>query len=105
MMDKRDTVKKINVGGVEIGGGAPVSVQTMCNTKTWDVEATVAQIKAMQVAGADIVRLAIPDMRAAQAIAAITPQGLHPRRQMAANLIKGGHFFTLTQMYRLQFGI
>ena len=41
----------------------------------------------------------------AQAIASITPQGLHPRRQMAANLIKGGHFFTLTQMYRLQFGI
>ena len=74
MMDKRDTVKKINVGGVEIGGGAPVSVQTMCNTKTWDVEATVAQIKAMQVAGADIVRLAIPDMRAAQAIAAIKEQ-------------------------------
>ena len=70
-MDKRDSVKKINVGGVEIGGGAPVSVQTMCNTKTWDVDATVAQIKAMQVAGADIVRLAIPDMRAAQAISEI----------------------------------
>lgn len=74
MMDKRDTVKKITVGGLEIGGGAPVSVQTMCNTKTWDVEATVAQIKAMQVAGADIVRLAIPDMRAAQAIDAIKAQ-------------------------------
>lgn len=70
-MDKRDSVKKINVGGIEIGGGAPVSVQTMCNTKTWDVDATVAQIKAMQVAGADIVRLAIPDMRAAQAISEI----------------------------------
>ena len=85
MMDKRDTVKKINVGGVEIGGGAPVSVQTMCNTKTWDVEATVAQIKAMQVAGADIVRLAIPDMRAAQAIAAI-------KEQVSVPLVADIHF-------------
>lgn len=74
MMDKRDTVRKINVGGVEVGGGAPVSVQTMCNTKTWDVAATVAQIKAMQVAGADIVRLAVPDMEAAKAISAIKEQ-------------------------------
>ena len=85
MMDKRDTVKRINVGGVEIGGGAPVSVQTMCNTKTWDVEATVAQIKAMQVAGADIVRLAIPDMRAAQAIAEI-------KEQVSVPLVADIHF-------------
>ena len=85
MMDKRDTVKKINVGGVEIGGGAPVSVQTMCNTKTWDVEATVAQIEAMQVAGADIVRLAIPDMRAAQAIAEI-------KEQVSVPLVADIHF-------------
>ncbi|MDY5565473.1 MAG: flavodoxin-dependent (E)-4-hydroxy-3-methylbut-2-enyl-diphosphate synthase, partial [Candidatus Limivicinus sp.] len=77
--------KKINVGGVEIGGGAPVSVQTMCNTKTWDVEATVAQIKAMQVAGADIVRLAIPDMRAAQAIAEI-------KEQVSVPLVADIHF-------------
>ena len=67
MMEKRDTVRKIKVGGVEIGGGAPVSVQTMCNTKTWDVEATVEQIKAMEAAGADIVRIAIPDMDSARA--------------------------------------
>ena len=86
MMDKkRDTVKKIRVGGVKIGGGAPVSVQTMCNTKTWDVEATVAQIKAMQVAGADIVRLAIPDMRAAQAIAEI-------KEQVSVPLVADIHF-------------
>ena len=44
MSDKRDTTRKINVGGVAVGGGASVSVQSMCNTKTWDVEATVAQI-------------------------------------------------------------
>ena len=74
MMEKRDKVKKIKVGGVEIGGGAPVSVQTMCNTKTWDVEATVAQIKAMEAAGADIVRIAIPDMESARAVSRIKEQ-------------------------------
>ena len=74
MMEKRDTVRKIKVGGVEIGGGAPVSVQTMCNTKTWDVEATVEQIKAMEAAGADIVRIAIPDMDSARAVSRIKEQ-------------------------------
>ena len=74
MKDKRNLTRKINVGGVEIGGDAAVSVQTMCNTKTWDVEATVSQIKAMRAAGCDIVRLAIPDMAAAEAISAIKEQ-------------------------------
>ena len=73
-MDKRDTTKKIVVGGVEIGGGAAVSVQSMCNTKTWDVEATVQQIKDFRAAGCDIVRIAIPDMRAAEAVSAIKEQ-------------------------------
>lgn len=71
MKEKRNLTRKINVGGIEIGGDAAVSVQSMCNTKTWDVEATVAQIKAMRAAGCDIVRLAIPDMAAAEAISAI----------------------------------
>ena len=68
---KRDTTKQIQVGSVAVGGGARVSVQSMCNTKTWDVEATVAQILEMEAEGCDIVRLAIPDMRAAQAVSAI----------------------------------
>ena len=71
MSEKRDNTRKISVGGVNIGGGAAVSVQSMCNTKTWDVEATVAQIKAMKAAGCDIVRLAVPDMAAARAISDI----------------------------------
>ncbi len=71
MSDKRDNTRKISVGGVDIGGGAAVSVQSMCNTKTWDVEATVAQIKAMKAAGCDIVRIAVPDMAAARAISDI----------------------------------
>lgn len=67
-MDKRDTTRKIKVRNLEIGGGAPVTVQSMCNTKTWDVEATLAQIRAFRAAGCEIVRLAIPDVKSAEAI-------------------------------------
>ncbi len=73
-MDKRLSTKQIDVKGLKIGGGAPITVQTMCNTKTWDVEKTVEQIKAMRIAGADIVRLAVPDMASAQAISRIKEQ-------------------------------
>ena len=69
-MERRQT-RQIRVGGVAIGGGAPIPVQSMCNTKTWDVEATVAQIGALRDAGCEIVRLAVPDRRAAEAIDAI----------------------------------
>ena len=68
---KRENTRQITVGSVPVGGGAPVSVQSMCNTKTWDVEATVSQILAFEEAGCDIVRVAIPDMRAAEAVSAI----------------------------------
>ena len=70
----RKQTKKIYVRGLEIGGGAPVSVQSMCNTKTWDVDSTVEQIKAMRAAGCDVVRVAIPDMRSAQAVDRIREQ-------------------------------
>ena len=68
---KRENTKRINVGGVAVGGGARVSVQSMCNTKTWDAEATAAQIREFAAAGCDIVRVAVPDMRSAQAISEI----------------------------------
>ncbi len=67
-MFERKTTKKIKAGSVEIGALAPVSVQSMCNTKTDDVPATVEQIKQLRAAGCEIVRLAIPDMAAAEAI-------------------------------------
>ena len=67
-MSRRDETRKISVRGLEIGGGAKVSVQSMCNTKTWDVEATLAQIRAFQAVGCDIVRLAIPDEKSALAL-------------------------------------
>nr|WP_085022137.1 flavodoxin-dependent (E)-4-hydroxy-3-methylbut-2-enyl-diphosphate synthase [Anaerovibrio sp. JC8] len=62
---KRKETRQIHIGNVAIGGGAPISVQSMTNTKTTDTEATVAQINALQAAGCDIVRLAVPDMDAA----------------------------------------
>ncbi len=71
MSCKRENTKEINVRGVSIGGGAPVSVQSMCNTKTWDVEATVAQIERLKTAGCDIVRIAVPDMKSAEAVSSI----------------------------------
>ena len=70
----RNETRSIRVGTLSIGGDAPVTVQTMCNTKTWDVEATVAQIRAMRSAGADIVRLAVPDEQSALAIDKIKEQ-------------------------------
>lgn len=65
---KRTETTQIRVGKLFIGGDAPVTVQSMCNTKTWDVEATVTQIRALRAAGVDIVRLAVPDERSAFAI-------------------------------------
>ena len=63
--------RQIMVGDVAVGGGAPISVQSMTNTETCDVEATVAQIQAIQQAGADIVRVSVPTMDAAQAFGQI----------------------------------
>ncbi len=65
-MFERKKTRQIHIGSVAIGGGAPISVQSMTNTKTTDTEATVQQIKALTAAGCDIVRLAVPDMAAAK---------------------------------------
>ena len=66
--------KQLFVGRVPVGGGAPVSIQSMCNTKTDDVTATVAQIKALEAAGCELVRVAIPNQAAAEAIDQIKAQ-------------------------------
>ena len=60
--------KQIKVGSVLVGGGAPVSIQSMTNTRTDDVAATLAQIRALATAGCEIVRVAVPDMEAAKAV-------------------------------------
>ena len=84
-MIKRKMTRQISIGGVKIGGGAPISVQSMTNTKTTDTAATVAQIKALQEAGCDIVRLAVPDMDAADNLANI-------KREVDIPLIADIHF-------------
>jgi len=73
MIERRAT-KKINIGGVEIGGDAPISVQSMCNTDTRDVQATVKQIQELTDAGCELIRVAVLDNQAAQAIGAIKKQ-------------------------------
>lgn len=77
--------KQLMVGNVAVGGGAPVSIQSMCNTKTDDVAATVAQIHALESAGCQIVRVAIPDQAAAEAVDQI-------REQIHIPLIADIHF-------------
>ena len=63
--------KQIMVGGVSIGGGAPVTIQSMTNTRTEDVEATLHQIRTLAAAGCEIIRVAVPDMAAAKAVGKI----------------------------------
>ncbi len=67
----REKKKKIRIGDVMIGGGSPVAIQSMTNTKTEDAQATAAQIEALERAGCEIVRCAVPTMEAARAVAKI----------------------------------
>jgi len=71
---KRRKTRQINVGKVKIGGSAPIAVQSMTNTSTQDITATVSQIRRLQEAGCEIVRVAVPDQEAAAAVAAIKAQ-------------------------------
>lgn len=71
---KRRQSRKIWVGSVPVGGDAPIAVQSMTNTDTNDVAATVAQIQRLENAGADIVRVSVPDMDAAEAFGRIKQQ-------------------------------
>ncbi len=68
---ERKKTRRIHIGAVPIGGGAPIAVQSMTNTRTADAAATVAQIKALAAAGCNIVRLAVPDMAAAKTLGEI----------------------------------
>lgn len=82
---KRRVTRKIYVGDVAVGGDAPISVQSMTNTETCDVNATVAQIREIADAGADIVRVSVPSMDAAEAFGKI-------RQQVSVPLVADIHF-------------
>ena len=73
-MNKNKTVKTVKVGNILIGGDNPISIQSMTTTDTRDVKATVEQLKELEEAGVDIVRLAVLDMDAAKAIKDIKKQ-------------------------------
>lgn len=77
--------KQILVGHVPVGGGAPVTIQSMCNTRTDDVEATVAQIRKLESVGCDLIRVAIPDEASAKAVDQI-------RERISIPLIADIHF-------------
>ena len=73
-MIRREQTKKIRIGTVTIGGGSPVAIQSMTNTRTEDVEATVSQILGLEQAGCEIIRCAVPTMEAAEALEKIKKQ-------------------------------
>lgn len=82
---KRRKSRRIMVGNVPVGGDAPISVQSMTNTDTCDVAATVRQIRALEAVGADIVRVSVPDMNAAEAFGEI-------KKQVSVPLVTDIHF-------------
>lgn len=82
---KRRKSRQIMVGNVPVGGDAPIAVQSMTNTETCNIDATVTQIRALQDAGADIVRVSVPSMDAAEAFGAI-------RKQVNIPLVADIHF-------------
>lgn len=77
--------RQIHVGGVPVGGGAPVTIQSMCNTDTRDVRATVGQIRELTAAGCEIIRVAVPDLTAARAVGEI-------RKEISIPLVVDIHF-------------
>lgn len=85
MVARRKQTRQISIGGVKIGGGAPIAVQSMTNTFTHDVDATVAQIRRLEAVGCELVRVAVPDEAAVEAIASI-------KKEISIPLIADIHF-------------
>jgi (E)-4-hydroxy-3-methylbut-2-enyl-diphosphate synthase len=89
--------RQIELGNVKIGGGAPCSVQSMCNTDTRDVTATLGQIRLLATAGCEIIRCAVPDMAAAEALGSIKKESpipviadIHFDYRLALKVLEGG---------------
>ena len=96
-MSYRDNTKIVNIGGVKIGGGNPVRIQSMTNTKTEDVQATVEQILRLEEAGCEIIRSTVPTFEAAEALGRIKKQihipivaDIHFDYRLAVAAIKNG---------------
>jgi (E)-4-hydroxy-3-methylbut-2-enyl-diphosphate synthase len=93
----RKKTRQIQVGTVAVGGDAPISVQSMTNTHTHDISATVSQINRLQSAGCEIVRVAVPDKKAAMAISEI-------KKEISIPLIADIHFNYRLALYSLKAG-
>ena len=96
-MKKRRVTKQLQIGDVKVGGDAPITVQSMTKTDTRDVKATVKQIRSLEESGCEVIRSAVPDMEAAQALAAIKEQiqiplvaDIHFHHQLALEALKSG---------------
>jgi (E)-4-hydroxy-3-methylbut-2-enyl-diphosphate synthase len=97
-MIKRRKTRQVKIGDVFIGGSAPIAIQSMCNTDTRDVKATVAQIKLLQKTCCEIVRLAVPDLIAAKAIGKI-------KKRVSVPLVADIHFSAELAMEAMRQGI
>lgn len=84
-MTYREKTKTINIGGKVIGGGNPIAIQSMTNTPTENIEATVAQIKRLEAAGCEIIRCTVPTIEAAKALKEI-------KKQIGIPLVADIHF-------------
>ena len=102
MLPKSNVVRRksrqIMVGSVPVGGDAPITVQSMTNTETCDVDATVAQIRRLEAVGADIVRVSVPSLEAAEAFAKI-------RAQVDVPLVSDIHFDHRIALKVLELGV
>ena len=97
-MNKRRPTKAVNVGGVQVGGDAPITVQSMTKTDTRDVAATIRQIHELEEAGCEIIRCAVPDMEAAKALAEI-------KRQVRIPVVADIHFHHQLALESLESGV
>lgn len=97
MKPVRENTKEIQIGNVKIGGNNPIAIQSMCNTKTEDINSTVEQILKLEAAGCDIIRVAVPTLEAAAAISEIKKQihiplvaDIHFDYRLAIEAVKNG---------------
>lgn len=97
-MENRKTTRVIKIGNLKIGGGNPIAVQSMCNTDTRDIRKTVKQIKELEAAGCEIVRLAVVDKEAALALKKI-------KKQVVPPLVADIHFDYKLAMLAVQAGV
>lgn len=95
---KRKKTRQVRVGNVLIGGGAPVSVQSMCSTDTRDMKATIKQIRDLEEVGCEIIRVAVPDMEAARVLGKI-------KKQIRIPLVADIHFDSRLALEALRQGV